>query len=262
MSVARSARDRVRDEVTREILEVAGRHLAQEGAAALSLRSIARDLGMAPSALYRYFDGRDALLSALIVAAYTSLADEAERAAEVDVAEATAEKSRGDTVDYAPRWMAVPCAMRAWALARPHEWGLIFGSPVPGYRAPEDTIVAYTRLAAVFVRPIAEAYRSGRLGIEHSDADWDSDSESESDAARVAALDAALAPVHDALMSDAPTSVVLRALQAWSTIIGVISLELFGHWRNTVLDPQLFFIETVASLGDQMGLPHQRVGQI
>ncbi len=258
MSVARSARDRVRDEVTREILEVAGRHLAQEGAAALSLRSIARDLGMAPSALYRYFDGRDALLSALIVAAYTSLADEAERAAEVDVAEATAEKSRGGTVDYAPRWMAVPCAMRAWALARPHEWGLIFGSPVPGYRAPEDTIVPYTRLAAAFVRPIAEAYRSGRLGIEHSD----SDSESGPNAARVAALDAALAPVHDALMSDAPTSVVLRVLQAWSTIIGVISLELFGHWRNTVLDPQLFFIETVASLGEQMGLPHQRVGQI
>ena len=81
MSVARTARDRVRDEVTREILEVAGRHLAQEGAAALSLRSIARDLGMAPSALYRYFNGRDALLSALIVAAYTSLADEAEGAA-------------------------------------------------------------------------------------------------------------------------------------------------------------------------------------
>jgi AcrR family transcriptional regulator len=260
MSVARSARDRVRDEVTREILEVAGKHLAQEGAAALSLRSIARDLGMAPSALYRYFDGRDALLSALIVAAYTSLADEAERAAEV--AEVAAEQSGDGTVDYAARWIAVPCAMRTWALARPHEWGLIFGSPVPGYRAPEDTMVPYTRLAAAFVRPVAEAYRSGRLGIEESDSESESEPASASFAARAAALDAALAPVRDALMSDAPTSVVLRALQAWSTIIGVVSLEVFGHWRNTVLDPQLFFTETVVSLGDQMGLPKKRVGEI
>ena len=68
--------------MTAEILAVAGAHVAREGAAALSLRSVARDLGMAPSALYRYFDGRDALLSALILAAYEALATEAERAAD------------------------------------------------------------------------------------------------------------------------------------------------------------------------------------
>ena len=252
MSVARTARDRVRDEVTREILEVAGRHLAQEGAAALSLRSIARDLGMAPSALYRYFDGRDALLSALIVGAYTSLADEAEEAA--DAAEVAAAQSQAGATSDGDSWLSVPCAMRSWALARPHEWGLIFGSPVPGYRAPEETIAPYTRLAVALLRPVAEAYRSGRLRIEESESESESESGSGSSTTHAAALDAALAPVHDVLMSDAPTSVVLRALQAWSTIIGVISLELFGHWRNTVLDPQLFFTETVASLGDQMGL--------
>ena len=78
----RTARERVREEMTAEILAVAGAHLARDGAPALSLRSIARDLGMAPSALYRYFDGRDALLSALILAAYEALATEAERAAD------------------------------------------------------------------------------------------------------------------------------------------------------------------------------------
>jgi hypothetical protein len=66
---------------------------------------------------------------------------------------------------------------------------------------------------------------------------------------------AAVAPVRDALMPDAPTVIVLRALQAWSTIIGVISLELFGHWRQAVLDPALFFTEAVRALGDQIGLP-------
>ena len=79
---ARSARERVREEMTAEILAAAREHLAEEGAAALSLRSVARDLELAPSALYRYFDGRDALLSALIMAAYESLAAEAERAAD------------------------------------------------------------------------------------------------------------------------------------------------------------------------------------
>src|SRR5271165_2935606 len=66
MSARRTARERVREEMTAEILAVARQHVAREGAPALSLRSIARDLEMAPSALYRYFDGRDALLSALI----------------------------------------------------------------------------------------------------------------------------------------------------------------------------------------------------
>jgi AcrR family transcriptional regulator len=234
VSASRTARDRARDEVTKEILAVAGTHLAQEGGAALSLRSIARDLGMVPSALYRYFDGRDALLSALILEAYTSLADQAEEAA--DAAQTSAASDR-------TRWLAVPSAMRSWALARPHEWGLIFGSPVPGYRAPEETVVPYGRLAAALVRPVGEALEAGRLVVPVTDA------------ASSPALDAALAPVHDALLPDAPTAVVVRVLQAWCSLIGSISLELFGHWRNTVLDPELFFVRTVTMLGDDIGLP-------
>jgi AcrR family transcriptional regulator len=236
-SAPRTARDRVRDEVTREILAAAAAHLAQEGAAALSLRSIARDLGMVPSALYRYFDGRDALLSALILEAYTSLADEAESAADV--------AARAPGSSDGARWVAVPSIMRAWALARPHEWGLIFGSPVPGYRAPEETVVPYTRLATALVRPVAEAHRAGRLRV---DADATARTESPE------AMGAALAPVADLLLPDAPTSTVERVLQAWCTLIGSISLELFGHWRHAVLDPEVFFVQTIRWLGGQIGL--------
>src|SRR5580698_1899335 len=153
MSAPRTARDRIRLELSTEILAVARAQLAEQGAAALSLRSIARDLGMVPSALYRYFNGRDALLSALILGAYTSLADQAEAAAE--------EAARAPGTSDGVRWAAVPVAMRQWALARPHEWGLIFGSPVPGYQAPEETTVPYARLAAALVRPVAEAQRNG-----------------------------------------------------------------------------------------------------
>jgi AcrR family transcriptional regulator len=233
MSAARTARDRVHQEVSGEILAVARAHLADQGAAALSLRSIARDLEMAPSALYRYFDGRDALLSALILGSYTALADAAESAAEV------AARSGHDDLG---RWGAVPRAMRAWALAHPHEWGLLFGSPVPGYRAPEETVVPYARLAAALVRPVVEAERAGRLVVEPLSAP---DS---------FALATALAPVREALFPEGRVATVLAALQSWATLVGAISLELFGHWRNTVLDPELFFDATVASTARAQGL--------
>ncbi len=155
MSAPRTARERVKDEVTGEILAAARAHLAREGAAALSLRSIARELGMAPSALYRYFSSRDALLSALILGAYGSLADQAEHASEAAYA-----REEGAMA----RWVAVPRAMRSWAYGHPHEWGLIFGSPVPGYEAPTETITPYTRLAQALVRPIIEAHQHGSCG--------------------------------------------------------------------------------------------------
>ncbi len=249
MSVARTARDRVRDEVTREILEVAGTHLAQEGAAALSLRSIARDLGMAPSALYRYFDGRDALLSALIVAAYTSLADEAERAADLAGERAAGQSEASDAgtavtaATLSAGWPCrAPCAPGRWLVpmngasssarrcrdtVRPKRRSF----PTPGWlsrwcvRWPSRTGPAVSGLNCRSRRR-RRRQRQRRLRVRpRSIQRWH--------------------PVRDVLMSDAPTSIVLRALQAWSTIIGAISLELFGHWRNAVLDPQLFFTETI-----------------
>jgi AcrR family transcriptional regulator len=230
----RTARERVRDEMTGEILSVARDHVAREGAAALSLRSVARDLGMAPSALYRYFDGRDALLSALIVGAYESLAAEAERAAE------KAERSSGAT--DAQRWPAVPRTMRAWALARPHEWGLIFGTPVPGYEAPEDTVEPYARIAVAMLRPVLDAQAAGRLGSEARPQPVPRE------------LRAAVEPVTEGLFSTLPVEKVVQAVQAWTTLVGVISLEVFGHWRNTILDPAAFFEATVRDLGAAIGL--------
>ncbi|HWF16096.1 MAG TPA: TetR/AcrR family transcriptional regulator [Acidimicrobiales bacterium] len=229
---ARSARERVREEMTAEILAVARAHVAEEGAAALSLRSVARDLELAPSALYRYFDGRDALLSALIMAAYAALAAEAERAADA---------ARGEPSD-AERWLAVPRAIRRWAVGRPQEWGLIFGTPVPGYEAPEDTVEPYARVAAAMVRPVNEAKEAGRLRMERSHADV-------SDALREA-----VTPVTEALFPEMPVAKVVLAIQAWTTVVGVISLEVFGHWRRTILDPEAFFEATIRELAGQIGL--------
>ncbi len=227
----------MREEMTAEILAVAGAQMARDGAAALSLRSIARDLGMAPSALYRYFDGRDALLSALILAAYEALAGEAELAA--DRAERAA---RDRTTGDAERWLAVPRAMRMWALAHPHQWGLIFGTPVPGYEAPEDTVESYTRVALALVRPLVSADEAGRLRAEGR-------ARPVSDELR-----AAVAPVSQGLLPGLPVETVVSTLGAWTTLVGIISLEVFGHWRETVHEPGLLFDATVAQLGEDLGL--------
>ncbi|HVT41877.1 MAG TPA: TetR/AcrR family transcriptional regulator [Acidimicrobiales bacterium] len=236
MSAPRTARERVREEMTAEILAVARRHVAEQGAAALSLRSVARDLEMAPSALYRYFDGRDALLSALILDAYESLATEAERAA------AEAQGRPGGDLEH---WSAVPRALRGWALAHPHEWGLIFGAPVPGYHAPETTIEPYARIATALMRPVADALAAGRL--------------TEPDGPAPAELRAAVAPVAEGLFPELegdalPTATVVHMVGAFSTLVGVVSLEVFGHWRNTILDPAVFFEATLRDLGAAVGL--------
>jgi AcrR family transcriptional regulator len=232
MTMARTARERVHQEMTGEILATARAHLARDGAAALSLRSIARDLGLAPSALYRYFSGRDALLSALILSAYEALADEAERAS-------AAYAGAGADSD---RFLGVPRAVRAWARSHPNEWSLIFGTPVPGYHAPQDTVVPYIRLAGALVRPVAEAAATGRLSLD------------DDRAVLVAGLGDAVAPVTAGLLPGLSVPAVVAALQAWTMLIGVISLELFGHWNKTVLDPDLFFEQTMRDLARSLGL--------
>src|SRR5947207_8312882 len=152
MNASRTARERVRAELTREITETARRHLATEGAAGLSLRAVARELGMVSSAVYRYFPSRDDLLTALIIDGYNAIGAAAEHA--------DAACRRGD---HRGRWLSACRSVRDWALAHPHEYSLVYGSPVPGYRAPEQTIGPASRVAAVFGTIIIDAQASGVL---------------------------------------------------------------------------------------------------
>src|SRR5262245_42734075 len=148
---AASIRARVRAEMIGEIKTVARRHLEADGAN-LSLRAVARDLGMVSSALYRYFANRDELLTALILDAYNSLGDAVERA-----------ESTVDRADLVGRWRAACRAVRAWARATPHEYALIYGSPVPGYRAPQDTIGPAARPTAVLSAIVRDGAAAGVL---------------------------------------------------------------------------------------------------
>src|SRR5215210_7698815 len=145
-----SARERVRTEVTAEITAVARRQLAEVGAVGLSLRAVAREIGMVSSAVYRYFPSRDDLLTRLIIDGYDDLG-------------AAAEAADDPAAPPVERWLAVCRAARTWALAHPHEYALLYGSPVPGYSAPQDTVAAASRVGIVLGRILGDAARAGVL---------------------------------------------------------------------------------------------------
>ncbi|NYI06216.1 TetR/AcrR family transcriptional regulator [Allostreptomyces psammosilenae] len=231
-NAGRTARERVRAELISEILRIAREQLATEGATGLSLRAISREMGMVSSAIYRYFPSRDELLTALIIEGYDAIGEAAERA---DAAVARA--------DHFGRWLALCRAVRQWALAHPHQYALLYGSPVPGYRAPQDTNDPASRSAATFGRILADACRAGAVRRpEHLPP---SPAEFGADAARIRA----------AVMPDVPDDVVARALAAWTGLFGAVSFELFGQFNNVVTEREALFEHTATCLGRLIGLP-------
>jgi AcrR family transcriptional regulator len=221
---ALGARARVRAELTREITDVARARVAADGAAALSLRAVARDLGMASSAVYRYFPSRDALLTALIIEAYDALGDA--------VDEADARTARRHAHNYSLRVRTVFRTVRTWALANPHEWALIYGSPVPGYAAPQDTIGPATRVSTVLLSLLVEGGAAGNHGEQPGPSAPGSALSPLIPEALGAQGVAALPGGLDALA----TAVVVRA-----AVFGVISFELNGQHHQVVEDDAAFF---------------------
>jgi len=219
----------VRAELTREIIAAAQEELAREGPAGLSLRAVARRLGMVPSALYRYFPNRDGLLTALIIDAY--------RAVGVAAAEADSASDR----DPGRRWRAVTGAVRDWAGEHPHEWALVYGSPVPGYQAPRETVEAATVITGVIARIFADAVPVGSplpAGLPPAPG----------------GLSGVVAPIEAELLPGRPAEVVAAVFMAWTQLIGMVSLELFGHYEGATTDFGPVFEYCMAAIGHHAGL--------
>jgi AcrR family transcriptional regulator len=220
-------RARNRAAIEAEILRSAQRHLATDGAAALSLRAVARDLGMVSSALYRYVSNRDELLTLLIVSAFTSLGDTVE-AAHDDV----------PLGDLTARWRAVGHALRDWALAHPHDYALVYGSPVPDYQAPaERTTGPGSRVFALLVRLLADATRSGELARDDFIPHLTEDLGPAARAATGTLLD-------DPFLTESglDPDTLMAGLAAWSLVMGALSAEVFGQLGpDTVADPAAWF---------------------
>ncbi len=237
VSAPRTARALARVELTASIKQVAGRHLAEHGAAGLSLRAVTRDLGMASSAVYRYFASRDELLTALIIEAYDDLG------ASVETAE-----TEVDRTDLARRWLETGRAIRQWALAHPQRYGLLYGAPVPGYKAPQDTIGPAQRTTDVFLAILRDATKDPTSALA-----GDSDSHTLPDG-----VAADLTPLADDYFGGLPPHVIARSIVAWTSVFGLVSFELNGQFQNIIEHRDAFFDHAIVGLGRSVGLPPAR----
>jgi AcrR family transcriptional regulator len=225
-------RERVRQATVEEIKAVARAQMAAEGTAAVNLRAIAREMGMTAPALYRYFGSRDHLVTALVTDAYDALAD----AMEAAVAAVAAGR-------HADRVRAAFGAFRAWGLEHPTEFALIFGSPIPGYVAPEATRPAGTRYTSLLARLLVEAHAAGALDPAAIDF-------------RVPAeLGRQLEDLQRrGFFPGVPVPVVALGLSAWTRLHGLVTLEVFGHLAPAVGDGAALFEQELESILVQSGL--------
>lgn len=229
MATHRTARERARAEITDEILTSARSQLAEVGAASLSLRAVARDLGMVSSAVYRYVPSRDELLTRLIISAYDALG----AVAEESVAASTADPPRD-------RWAAAALAIRDWALAHPHEYALLYGSPVPGYAAPADTSVPGTRVSRALISIVHDAQPLDRPTA---------------DGGVPPSLSSDFADLRVELDLGIDDDATLDVLLAWTQLFGLLSFELFSQTRGVVQDHEAMFLAAATRMAEHVGLP-------
>lgn len=204
-----------------QIKDAALAQVASQGAPALSIRGVARAIGMSPAGLYRYYASRDALLTDLLVDAYNDLADA--------VAGAAGLPTRGPA-DAGPRPVADPIAAllaaieayRSWAVTNPARFLLIFGTPVPGYEAPPDgaTVTANRRMGQVFFTLAAQSWREGLLA------------QPQGEPGAASAEELQLLAQLRMLADTFPAELVPRMLGGWALWHGLVTLEVTGqlHW--------------------------------
>ncbi len=210
-----------------EIKQTARRQMAEAGAAALSLRAIASEMGITAPAIYRYFPNRDALVTALIVDAFDALGNALRDAASAD-----------RTAPSGERMLAAMRAYRAWALAHPAEFTLLFGTPIPGYDAPSEVTVPAARRAfqTLLEAPLA-AWSGGELAAPAAgEPSFATDT-----------LDHPGAPL--------PRAIFDQLIAGWGTFHGLVNLEMTGHLGPATGDAGAAYERAIRDVVARIGLP-------
>jgi AcrR family transcriptional regulator len=210
-------RQESREQIEARIVELGRRQLVDRGAAGLSVRAIARELGVVSSAVYRYVSSRDELLTLLLVDAYSDLADA------VDKARETVDDQWTDDV------MAIARAARRWALAHPARWALLYGTPVPGYHAPaERTVAVGTRVVGAFLDAVAAGIATGDIRLTQDVAPQPMSSDFQR--------------LRQEFGFPGDDRVLAKCFLLWAGVMGAISLEVFGQYgADTLTDPEALF---------------------
>lgn len=213
-----------------DITRIGREHLAADGAAALSLRAVARDLGVVSSAVYRYVKSRDELLTLLVVDAYDELGD-------------AVDEALGGVDEPSEKFRVLSRAVRAWGLREPASYALLFGSPVPGYNAPaEQTTGPGTRVIVALVKVFDEAARAGELASRPSPTSLDS-------------LHADFEQVRSEMGTGMSDEALARGVLLWAALFGAISFDVFDQYgagnfgnRDELFEYQLARLAELAGL--------------
>lgn len=213
-----------------EIKQAARHQLAEHGPAGLSLRAVARELGMVSSAMYRYFPSRDELLTALIIDAHDALGNA------VEAAESTVRRP-----NLMGRWLAVATATRTWALAQPQQHALIFGSSAPNYRLPAGALDPAVRIPLSLAQILTDAAVAGR-------------GPAADDRPIPRALRADLRAWRDSVAPALTEFQLAHVALAWTDLVGCVSFEVFGQLRTVVNDYQGYFDYQMTGVGRRLGL--------
>ena len=234
-------RERVRQETVADIKRRALAAIEQEGASALSVRAVARQMGMAASAIYRYYPSREAILSALIVDAFNDLGEAVESAI-----------AAADPGDPFEAWMAAARATRRWGIAEPSRWGLIYGTPIPGYEAEVDLVQEPgMRITFALTGILVSGTRLGRV---------DRRALREAEAAMDPELLARIGDMVVGQQIPVPAPLMVQGVAVWSELIGIVSFEIFGHLRMLLPDASSLFEMQADRLGRTLAFTRSRPG--
>jgi AcrR family transcriptional regulator len=221
--VTATRRERQRAATIEEIKNAALEQMAAEGSSSLSIRGIARAIGMSPAGLYRYFDGLDDLITALIADAYNDLADYVEEAS----LEGTPRRRLGEAM----------VAYRRWCLDHPNRFLLLYGTPIPGYEAPEGgpTEQASRRIGEVFFAIVKEAWDRGELVVPR----------------QVRPVDALAREFAGALAPGLPPELMAMYISTWAHFHGLVTLEILNQLRWIYPDAGDFYRGEVERILDR-----------
>lgn len=268
-------RDRVRAATSLEIIQTARRLLVEQGSAAISLRAIAREMGMTAPALYRYFGSHEELIENVIADVFTELSDHlqaqiaavageagsagadsaaaatgaasvaggAGTATSPDAAEQQAAEQQAALIGA--QLMAACKAFRDWALAHPPEFGMIFGSPLPGLELLHDDPLTDcgVRFGLIFVNLFNELWRLKPFAVPADDEIG-------------ASMTPQLVHYREMLGSELPIGALQTFLRCWVLLYGTVSLEVFGHLRFALADAEPMFEMVLTDMAPMIGLEY------